>query len=155
MPTRAIGLVVLVVFLLSFVQIGSTEAFSAMISLSTLALYASYTLPTIFWTIHKLRGKPIIYGPFRMGKWGIIVNIYAIIWGVYTCVFLPFPSELPVDAKSLNWSGPIFGFVMLLALADWFLSGRKRFVAPGKLQDAFEQFGMCVLIVCSFRQGTR
>jgi len=131
MPTRALGLVVMIVFLLSFVQLGSTAAFSAMISLSTLALYASYTLPIIFWTIHKLRGLPIKYGPWHMGRMGIFVNLFAIAWGIYSCTFLPFPASIPVDAKSLNWAGPIFGFVMLLALMDWFISGRKRFVAPG------------------------
>lgn len=131
MPTRALGLVVMIVFLLSFVQLGSTAAFSAMISLSTLALYASYTLPIIFWTIHKLRGLPIKYGPWHMGKMGIFVNLFAIAWGIYSCTFLPFPPSIPVDAKTLNWAGPIFGFVMLLALVDWFISGRKRFVAPG------------------------
>ncbi|KAK6431632.1 hypothetical protein LTR95_012209 [Oleoguttula sp. CCFEE 5521] len=59
--------------------------------------------------------------------------------GVYIIIFLPWPSTVPVTLKTLNWSGPVFGFVMLLALFDWFISGRKRFVAPHKvLQEDVE-----------------
>lgn len=136
-PLRALGLVTMIVFLLSFIQLGSTAAFEGITSLSTLALYASYTLPILFFTIWKLRGKPIDYGPFRMGKLGIIVNFYARAWGIYTCIFLPFPPSIPVEsAASSNWSGPVFGFVLILAVLDWIFSGRKRFVAPTKvLQD--------------------
>ncbi|OQO11391.1 hypothetical protein B0A48_05647 [Cryoendolithus antarcticus] len=147
-PTRALGLVVLVVVLLSFIELGSLAAFNALTSLSTLALYVSYVLPVLFFMIHKLRGREVLWGPFRMAKvlpapfgeiFAIGVNLFAIAWGIYIIIFLPWPSTVPVTLKTLNWSGPVFGFVMLLALFDWFISGRKRFVAPHKvLQEDVE-----------------
>ncbi|KAK6431633.1 hypothetical protein LTR95_012210, partial [Oleoguttula sp. CCFEE 5521] len=86
-PTRALGLVVLVVVLLSFIELGSLAAFNALTSLSTLALYVSYVLPVLFFMIHKLRGREVLWGPFRMAKvlpapfgeiFGIFVNMFAI-----------------------------------------------------------------------------
>ena len=37
---------------------------------------------------------------------------------------------LPVTAKNFNYAGPIMGAVIVLALADWFISGHKRFQVP-------------------------
>ena len=65
---------------------------------------------------------------------GLVVNFYAIAWGIYVCIFLPFPSKLPVsNAAELNWSGPVFGFVLLLAVLDWIFRGRKKFEAPDRV----------------------
>ena len=37
---------------------------------------------------------------------------------------------LPVTAKNFNYAGPIMGAVIIIALADWFISGYKRFQVP-------------------------
>ena len=53
-------------------------------------------------------------------------------------IFIPFPVVLPVTAATMNYAAPILGFVMLLALIDWFTSGHKRFEVPTHAPEHYE-----------------
>jgi len=129
-PLNSLILVSLIVMLLNLINLGSTTGFFAILSLNTLALYISYIIPMVFLVMTKLRGDHIPYGPFRLGRWGLPINIFAIIYAIFIALFLPFPPFLPVTAVTMNYGGPVMGFVILFALADWFISGRKRFQVP-------------------------
>lgn len=37
---------------------------------------------------------------------------------------------LPVTGDDMNYAGPVFGAVVVGALLDWFINGRKRFQMP-------------------------
>jgi choline transport protein len=134
-PTNALLLVGLMVVLLSLIYIGSVTAFNAIISLQTLGVYASYILPISFLLLRKLRGPEPPYGPFKMGAWGVPVNVFALCYLLFIVTWMPFPSVLPVSSNNMNYAGPIFGGIVLLALGDWFLNGRKRFQMPVKVYE--------------------
>jgi amino acid transporter len=120
--------------LLNLINIGSTTAFFAILSLNTLALYISYILPILFFLIHKLRRQPIPYGPFKIPYGlGVPINIFALCYAVFITIFLPWPPVLPVTKVTMNYGGPVMGAVILFALMDWVVSGRKRFQVPVKL----------------------
>ncbi|KAK3686558.1 hypothetical protein LTR37_019697 [Vermiconidia calcicola] len=129
-PLRALCLVLTVVTLLMLLNLGSTSAIYAILSLNNLALYTSYLQIVGSFFIFKLRGGKPAWGPFTLGKWGYAINIYALCFLVFIIVWLPFPPFLPVTAVNMNYSGPIFGLVLSVALLDWFTWGRKRFAVP-------------------------
>jgi len=131
-PTRALGLVCTVCCLLSFINLGSTTAFFAVLSLTTLALYISYLPPILFFLLRKLEGRQPTYGPFSLGRWGIPINIFALIYGVFVIIWLPFPTVLPVTRTTMNYAGPVWLGCFLLALIDWFVSGHKRITMQGE-----------------------
>lgn len=137
-PVRCIYLVVVVIVLLSLIQIGSTAAFNAILSLSTLALYISYIVPISFVALKRARGHAIPWGPFRLGKLGLPVNIFAVVYGIYVIIFLPFPPTLPATGANMNYAGPVLGAVLLFALGDWALNGRKRWTGPGSMKAVDE-----------------
>jgi choline transport protein len=112
------------------INIGSTTAFLAILSLATLALYISYLIPITFVLIRKLEGRPPNYGPFKLGRWGIPINIFSIAWGIFTIIWLPFPVSLPVTKDTMNYAAPVWGAGLAIALVDWFISGHKRFRIP-------------------------
>jgi amino acid transporter len=108
--------------------VGNTTAFFAILSLNTLALYISYILPITFFLLTRIRNSNSIpYGPFRLGPFGIPANIFAIVYGVFIIIFLPFPPLKPVTGANLNYAGPVMGAVIVFAVLDWGISGRKRF----------------------------
>lgn len=111
-PLNALILVLSIVSLLMLINIASTSAVYAILSLNNLALYMSYLQIVASFFIHKLRGHPIAFGPFALGKWGYAVNIYAICFLMFIIIWLPFPPYLPVTGSNMNYSGPIFGFVL-------------------------------------------
>lgn len=129
-PFNSLALAASAIALLQLINIGSTTALYAILSLSTISLYISYVLPIIFFTLAKFRGDSIPYGPFRLGRWGIPANLFSIAYGIFILVWLPFPPYMPVTALNMNYGGPVMGAVILFALVDWFIWGRKRFSVP-------------------------
>jgi amino acid transporter len=117
-------------FILSLIYIGSSTAFNAIISLTTLALYISYFFPILFFMLRKVRGPPLDYGPFQLGRWGIPINLASLAYLIYAATWMPFPIVLPVTAQNMNYSGPIFLVIVIGAFVDWSISGHKRFEVP-------------------------
>ena len=60
------------------------------------------------------------------------VNIFAIAFAIFVIIFAPFPSMLPVTADNMNYSGPVFGALVVLLLIFWVISGRHKFTGPLK-----------------------
>ena len=139
-PLYALLLDTTIAVLLLLINIGSTAAFFAIVSLSTFSLYISYIIPLVFFTICKLRGEHIPYGPFKMNKvLGLAVNFLAICWAVFIAIFLPFPSFQPVTAANMNWAGPVMGAVIVFAILDYVTTGRRRWKAPIDRKDMEEE----------------
>ena len=137
-PLNALGLVTIIIALLMLINLGSSTALFAILSLSSIALMMSYVLPIIFFALAKMRNDHIPYGPFRMGRVGLPVNIFAIVYGIYILVWLPFPPYMPVTAVNMNYSGPILGGILIFALVDWSVWGRKRFQIPVDRVGSYE-----------------
>ncbi|KAK5955890.1 hypothetical protein OHC33_003532 [Knufia fluminis] len=130
-PINALGLVAFIIILIQLINVGSTSALYAVVSLSTIGLYLSYVLPILFFVLAKLRGDYIAYGPFKLGHVaGLATNIFAVLYGIFVLIWLPFPPYMPVTGENMNYAGPILLAVIIFALIDWFVSGRKRFVVP-------------------------
>ncbi|OAL02849.1 amino acid transporter [Phaeosphaeriaceae sp. SRC1lsM3a] len=132
LPLNALLLIGTIVTCLSLIYIASATAFNALISLQALALHVSYFFPILFILLRKLRGPAPPYGPFKMGFIGIPVNMFALCYLIYVVLWMPFPQVLPVTRDNMNYSGPIFGAVVLGALGHWFIRGRKTFQMPVK-----------------------
>ena len=130
MPVRSLMLVVVICCLLSVINIGSTTAFNALISLPLIALYISYGMPILFLLLRKLRGCTPDLGPFNLGRWGITVNLIAILYIVYVLCFVALPTVMPVSASNMNYAGPLVLAIAMIAIGDWVVSGRKRFKLP-------------------------
>jgi len=117
--------------LLSIIYLVSTTAFNAIVSLQTMALNVSYIPPILFIMLRKIRGQHIAYGAFKLGHYfGIAVNLLAILFLSYIVIWIPFPTILPATGSNMNYSGAVFGAVVIGALLDWAISGRKRFEIP-------------------------
>lgn len=131
-PTRAIILNYIVICLLSLINIGSTVAFNALLSLATLAFYSSYALPILLFSLRRhSKTDPIQFGPWRMSALlGMICNWTSLAYCIFLILFLPFPPILPVTALNMNWASVVFIGVMGFAVVDWFVRGKGRFIGP-------------------------
>lgn len=132
MPFRAIGLVSFTVVLLSLINIASTTALTAMFALTTSTLYISYLIPIILLVMKRIRKEPIAFGPWTLGRWGMPVNLFSIVFGTFVIIFVPFPPVLPVTAENMNYCGPVFVGLIILLIFDWMVRGRITFTGPLK-----------------------
>jgi choline transport protein len=148
LPGRTVALVSVVIVLLSLINVGSSTALNAILSLSTIALYTSYIIPISCLIFMRLRVKEkvydslagraeiseerLVFGPWNLGRWGMVVNIYGVCYATLLVPFMALPTRLPLTAQTMNYAGPIFLFVMLFASVDYYVRGRKIFVGPRK-----------------------
>ncbi|KAK2765649.1 hypothetical protein FQN54_008505 [Arachnomyces sp. PD_36] len=128
-PVRAVWLPLVIVSILACLNIASTAAFGAFIALSSIGLFVSYLIAIGCMLNARFQEEPIVFGQWNMGKLGLPVNIYAIIYTAYVTIWFPFPSFLPVTKENMNYSLPIFAASTLFALSFWFLRAKKHW--PG------------------------
>jgi choline transport protein len=81
--------------------------------------------------LRKIRGQHVNYGAFKLGRYGIAINLVALAYLIFIVTWIPFPTMLPVTGSNMNYAGPIFGVVIIAALLDWRISGHKRFQVQG------------------------
>jgi len=98
------------------------EAYSVMVALSTIALYASYGVPIAVGFAARRSGRWSHRGPWDLGRWSEPVNLMALTWiAILTVLFVLPPNVL---------AGTTFaGCLALLALL-WFGWARRHFKGP-------------------------
>ena len=71
-----------------------------------------------------------------MGRYGVAINVFAMVYTAYIMVFLVFPSFLPVAGDNFNYALPIFAFVIFVALGLWFGWARNNW--PGLNKEVID-----------------
>jgi amino acid transporter len=98
------------------------DAYSAMVALSTIALYASYGLPIFFGLRARRDGRGLAPGPWNLGSGSALVNLVAVAWIALAAVLFVLPPN--------QLAGETFaGLLAALALYWWFYM-RARFKGP-------------------------
>jgi amino acid transporter len=99
-----------------------TPVYSAMVALSTLALYASYALPIGLGLWARSSGRWRARGPWDLGRWSGWVNATALGWvAIITVLFVLPPNQL---------AGYTFVGCVVLLGSYWFGYMRARFRGP-------------------------
>lgn len=80
--------------------------------------------------IKKIRGESVPYGPWTLGKFGIVINIASISFLTIAIFFSFFPASMPVTLESMNWSVVVFTGEFLIGLVWYLISGRKVYNGP-------------------------
>ena len=98
------------------------QAYSAMVALSTVALYASYAMPIAAGLRARRAERFGERGPWNLGRWSTLVNAIALVWvAAITVLFVLPPNEL---------AGYTFAGCLVLLGLYWFGAMRKRFRGP-------------------------
>ncbi|KAJ5722583.1 Amino acid/polyamine transporter I [Penicillium malachiteum] len=148
LPVRAVGLCAFITALICVINVGSSAAFNAIISLTTAGLFASYEISIILMLIKKIKGESIPYGPWTLGRFGIVINIASISFLTIAIFFSFFPEELPVTAENMNWSVVVFSGELIIGLVWYAVRGRKVYNGPiidpgvmphGGVHESFQQ----------------
>jgi hypothetical protein len=113
------------------------------ITLSAQAL-SHYTLPrTILLKGHltdcsysilqkRVRGETLPPSRFSLGKFGIAINLFAVLYVTVACIASFFPVVNSSAVADMNWSVVMFGGVLVIACVDYFFRGRKQYIEPAK-----------------------
>ena len=134
-PIYTIALTGVINALLGLINIGSSVAFNAIISLVVSSYLSSYLIPIVLLIRKRVKGEPVKFGPWNLGRWGLPINIIAASYTLVTVVFTFFPPAVPVNAETMNYSCAVYGGVVILGVLYYVLRGRRHFVGPSTELD--------------------
>lgn len=121
-PAVIIGVLAVALLVLN---IGQPQIFSAVTSLAVILIYLSYLLVTIPMLIARIRGRwsskreP---GRFSLGKFGFIVNLLGVLWGLAMVINLAWPRN-----EIYNASPPFHWYLQWMAVLFVVLAGGLGF----------------------------
>ncbi|RJQ70155.1 amino acid permease [Pseudonocardiaceae bacterium YIM PH 21723] len=136
LPAIVIGVLAMALLV---VNIDSPQIFSAVTSLAIILVYLSYLLATVPMLVQRLRGRwQPESGRFSLGRWGVPINILAVLWGGAMTVNLAWPRAEIYDAVEphhwyLRWSSVLFvlAFAVIGFGYYWFVQRRRVGVLAG------------------------
>lgn len=124
-PLWAMALVTVVQMLLGLINLGSTSAFTAFVSVSVVALAVTYAIP-IGISLFQNRRSEVSKAEWNCGQFfGTIINILALAWIAFELVLFSMPATLPVTAVSMNYASVVFVGLTVLAFMWYLIHARK------------------------------
>ncbi|KAL9593955.1 MAG: hypothetical protein Q9219_007293 [cf. Caloplaca sp. 3 TL-2023] len=131
-PLPAIFTTSLTSILLISISFGSTIAFNQLTALGTVALLASYMVSIGSMAWRRVTSQPLLHSHFSLGKWGLPINIGALMFLILAFIMIFFPPARNPEVQMMNWSCVIFAGVVGLS-GVYYLKARGKYVGPVKL----------------------
>ena len=104
------------------INLGQTSVFTSVTSISVVIVYLAYLFVTVPRLWHRLRRSPAHAADpayFSLGRWGLPVNIIAVVFGVFLLVNIGWPRQAVYDPDGssavLQYSAPL-AVVIVVAL---------------------------------------
>ncbi|KAF9768003.1 hypothetical protein IL306_014759 [Fusarium sp. DS 682] len=122
-PIYALALVTVIEICLGCVNLGSTSAFTAFVSVGVVALACAYLIPI---AISLAFGRSeVAKAKWHLGPVGTVANAVSVCWILFQLVLFSMPSALPVTAETMNYASVVFvGFLFLCGI--WYFVWGKR-----------------------------
>jgi choline transport protein len=129
-PLNAVLVSFVVTCLLSLINLGSSVAFNAIVSLTVGAILSSYIISISCVALRRIRRQPLPHARWSLGRAGLACNIIAVLFLLLVYVFAFFPLAAPVEAETMNWSCLIYGAVVIFSVCYYFVFGRHAYEGP-------------------------
>jgi amino acid transporter len=114
---------------------------------ATGTIYMSYFLGNIAIMRARLRGWPKTPAPFRLGRWGLLINALGLLYGGAMLINFAWPRAVPFTNPKPNQSGglldfhigflnkipilwTVFVFIVLIGTLYYLVTGRRKEFAP-------------------------
>jgi len=132
-PLNAVIVSFLCGITISLINLGSSVALNAIVSLTLSALLASYILSIGCILSKRLRQEPLPPARWSLGRAGTAINTIALVFLVPFFIFCFFPTATPVRPDTMNWNIVMFGGMFLWATAFYVVKGRKVYIPPVRI----------------------
>ena len=77
-----------------------------------------------------MSGQKIRYGPFRLGRAGIPIALFAVAYSIIGAFFSFWPEVVQPTLQEMNWAIVVFAGVIAFSMVYWLLVARKTFTGP-------------------------
>ncbi|KAK5128831.1 hypothetical protein LTR85_000164 [Meristemomyces frigidus] len=116
--------------ILALIYIGSPVAFYAITSLNTVSLLQCYVfaIGCVLWRRLKCP-ETLPPARFSLGRWGVPVNVAAVLYSVWSFFWCFWPQAQPVTAGGFNWAGPLYVLAIIVS-ALYYIRARHHYEGP-------------------------
>ncbi len=80
--------------------------------------------------IRRFNKTHIPFGPWTLGRFGLLINCLSIIFSLLTVTFMVLPPYQPVNAENMNYASTVLGIVIIVSATSWFTVGRGVYTGP-------------------------
>ncbi|KAF2096693.1 putative amino acid transporter [Rhizodiscina lignyota] len=129
-PVNSVIFTCLFTMVISLINIGSTVAFNAMLSLSTVALMATYLVSIGCVTLKRIRGEALPQSRWTLGRAGMPVNVIALVYAVWAFFWSFWPNAHDINATNFNWACVLFVGLMLISAVLYVTYARGKYEGP-------------------------
>jgi choline transport protein len=121
----------IVTILLSLINLGSSVAFNAIISLQLLSLMSTYciSIGCVFYQ-RLIGGHNLPPAQWSLGRFGIWINGAGFVYSAFILFWAGWPGAKDVTTTTFNWSSVMFVGVFLFSVIYYIVSGRKTYSGP-------------------------
>ncbi|KAK2773162.1 hypothetical protein FQN52_004708 [Onygenales sp. PD_12] len=128
-PVYATALAATIMGLLGIINLGSSAAFTAFISVGVMGLALSYAVPIAISLWFKR--KEVEQARWSCGKKsGTFVNLVSLAWVALELVLFSMPSTLPVTPESMNYAIVVLTGFMSLSILWYIIHAHKVYKGP-------------------------
>ncbi len=130
-PAVMIGVIAALILV---VNIGQPKIFTVLTSIAIIMIYVAYLMVTGPMLKKRLQGQwpPAdlgVGGYFTMGRWGMFVNVVAVVWGAGMALNLAWPREAVYGAPWYNtWGAFVYIAVILGAGLLWYAAKGRHHI---------------------------
>ncbi|CRG85625.1 Amino-acid permease BAT1 homolog [Talaromyces islandicus] len=128
-PVWSLVLLTAIQMLLGLINLGSSSAFTAFVSVGVVALAVSYAIPIGASLFHKrteVNKARFTCGPVV----GTVVNVVALLWIAFELVLFCMPTALPVTKVTMNYASVVFVGFMAISGVWYLVYARKSYKGP-------------------------
>lgn len=129
-PAIVIGVIAALILV---INVGQPKIFTVLTSIAVIMIYLAYLMVTLPMLVRRFKGDwpPADLktgGYFTMGRWGVWINLLAVLWGGGMALNLAWPREAVYGTPWFNtWGAFVYiGFILGAGLLWYCLKGRHH-----------------------------
>jgi amino acid transporter len=127
--------------IIALINVGSAQALGIILSIYNSALLASYTITIVCILLHRLQGRRLPESRYTLGKWGVVINVLALIYIIPLFIFSFFPPIPNPTPATMNWACVMVGGTVVFATVYYIIWGRKTYTPPHEtIEDFMERY---------------
>ena len=133
-PIVSSVLIGVIAALILVINIGQPKIFTVLTSIAIIMIYLAYLMVTGPMLMKRLKGQwppadLAAGGYFTMGKWGLLINLVAVLWGIGMALNLAWPREAVYGAPWYNtWGAFVYIGAILGAGLLWYGSKGRHHI---------------------------
>lgn len=138
LPINAILLSATITILLCLINLGSSDAFGAILSLAAVAQMGTYSISTTCVLWRRITAPQTLpYARWTLSHWAIPVNVIGAGYSWFVFFWGFWPASQPVMVDNMNYAPVMFGGVLVLSLLWYFLGARRVYTGPVTKTEGF------------------